>query len=66
MPLNTQTRATVAARLAVPFDAVAVLGWEHGVPVLAVPTHACPLAVRIGLRVVACDSINALSNVEGA
>ena len=63
MPATIQTRATVAARLAVPFAAVAVLGWDAGIPVLAVPTHACPLAVRIGLRVVACDSINQL---EGA
>ena len=60
MPAAIQTRATVAARLSVPFDAVAVLGWDAGVPVLAVPTHALPLAVRIGLRVVACDSIHSL------
>ena len=61
LPAAIQTRATVAARLAVPFDAVAVIGWDAGTPVLAVPSSVCSLALRIGLRVVACDSIHSLT-----
>ena len=63
MPANIQTRATIAARLSVPFADVAVLGWDVGVPVVAVPSSSYALARGMGLRVVACDSINQL---EGA
>lgn len=61
MPATIQTRATVAARLAVPFAAVAVLGWDAGTPVLAVPSSSYALARGMGLRVVACDSIHSLN-----
>ena len=60
MPATIQTRATIAARLAVPFAQVAVLGWDKDVPVLAVPQSVVSRAIGMGLRAVACDSINQL------
>ena len=60
MPANIQTRATIAARLSVPFADVAVLGWDNGTPVVAVPSKCYAQAAGMGLRAVACDSIHSL------
>ena len=60
MSPDIQTRATIAARLCVPFADVAVLGWDNGTPVVAVPSKSYAQAAGMGLRAVACDSINQL------
>lgn len=62
MPRDLQTRVTVAIRLAVAWQRVAVLGWDAGEPVLAVPPESYAQACRMGLRAVACESVNALED----
>ena len=58
MPATIQTRATISTALNVPFSSVAVLGWDKGIPVLAVPAGAVGKAIGMGLRAVACSVTN--------